>query len=134
MPSPMETLLRTQLSPVPAQTFFGLPGSMATAPMDCTAGLSKTGLKLVPPLTDFHTPPLAEAAKTVSLPPSLTAATAATRPLIWAEPILRAGRPEIVPASNRTGGWDNRAPMGNSRRMPRAVMLQNSFPQIGRAH
>src|SRR5450432_3828932 len=103
MPSPIETLLRTQLSPVPAQTFLGLPGSMATAPIDCTVGLSKTGLKVVPPLTDFQTPPLAEAAKTVRRPPSFTAATAATRPLIWAEPILRAGRPETVPASNRMG-------------------------------
>ena len=82
MPSPMETLLRTQLSPVPTQTILGLRGSMATAPMDCTSGLSNTGLKVVPPLTDFQTPPLAEAAKTVSRPLSLTAVTAAMRPLI----------------------------------------------------
>ncbi len=37
------------------------------------------------------------------LPPSTTPATAATRPLIAAEPMLRAPRPEIVPASNT--GW-----------------------------
>src|ERR1035441_7478532 len=103
MPSPMDTLLRTQVSPVPTQTILGLPGSMAMAPMDCTAGLSNTGLKLVPALTDFHTPPLAEAANTVSRPPSLTAVTAAMRPLISAEPMLRAARPETVPASYLMG-------------------------------
>ena len=54
---------------------------------------------MVPPLTDFQTPPLADAANTVSRPLSLTAVTAAMRPLISAEPILRAGRPEMVPES-----------------------------------
>src|SRR5271157_1467052 len=103
MPSPMETLLRTQLSPVPVHTVFEFVGSMATAPIDCTAGLSNTGLKVAPPLTDFHTPPLAEAANRVRRPASSTAATAAMRPLICAEPMLRAGRPEIAPASNLTG-------------------------------
>ena len=38
---------------------FGFFGSMATAPIDCTGCLSKTGLKVVPPFTDFQTPPLA---------------------------------------------------------------------------
>src|SRR5258707_4631562 len=103
MPSPMDTLLRPEDSPLHTQTFLGLPGSMATALMDCTEGLSKTGLKLVPALTDFHTPPLADAANTVRRGPSLTAATAAMRPLICAEPMLRAGNPEMVPASKRTG-------------------------------
>src|ERR1022692_190457 len=109
MPSPMETLLRTQLSPLPTQTILELAGSMATAPMDCTAGLSNTGLKLVPALTDFQTPPLAEAANTVRRGPSLTAVTAAMRPLICAEPMLRAGRPEIVPESKRAGACAKRA-------------------------
>ena len=99
----METLLRIQLSPVPAQTILGLCGSMATAPMDCAVGRSNTDLKVLPPLTDFHTPPEAEPAKMVSRPFSVTASTAAMRPLIAAEPILRAGRPEMVPASKRTG-------------------------------
>ena len=62
---------------------------------------SKTGLKVVPPLTDFHTPPLAAPAKTVMRPFSSTASTAAMRPLIVAEPILRAGKPDTVAASNR---------------------------------
>ena len=95
----METLLRTQLSPVPTHTFFELEGSMATAPMDCTSGRSNTDLNVVPPLTDFQTPPLADAANTVSRPLSLTAVTAAMRPLISAEPMLRAGKPDMVPES-----------------------------------
>src|SRR5260370_19559255 len=138
MPSPMETLLRTQDSPVPTQTFLGLPGSMATAPMDCTDGLSKTGLKLVPALTDFQTPPLAEAAKTVRRGPSLTAATAAMRPLICAEPILRAGSPEMVPASKRTGACAKSA--GATRRSAKrsAVMLEllggGPHPGLGWVH
>src|SRR5271167_3957330 len=103
MPSPMETLFRTQLSPVPAHTTLGFEGSTVTAPMDCTSGVSKTGLKLVPPFTDFQTPPLADPTKTVSRPFSLTAVTAEMRPLIVADPMLRAGKPEIVPASYLTG-------------------------------
>ena len=46
-------------SPVPTQTFFGFFGSIVTAPIDCTGCLSKTGLKVVPPSSDFQTPPLA---------------------------------------------------------------------------
>src|SRR4051812_13308341 len=99
----METLLRVQLSPVPAHTIFELLGSIVTAPMDCTSGLSKTGLKVLPPLIDFHTPPLAAPANTVSLPFSLTAVTAAMRPLIVADPMFRAGNPETVPESYFTG-------------------------------
>src|ERR1035441_2564605 len=122
MPSPMDTLLRTQVSPVPTQTILGLPGSMAMAPMDCTAGLSNTGLKLVPALTDFHTPPLAEAANTVRRPPSLAASSAAMRPLICAEPMLRAGRPERVPESKRPGACAKRAGT-KSRRVNRAALM-----------
>src|SRR6266480_4155284 len=59
MPSPIDTLLRVQLSPLPTQTFFGLEGSSAIAPIDCTGCSSNTGLKVVPPSVDFHTPPLA---------------------------------------------------------------------------
>src|SRR5271154_4546211 len=103
MPSPTETLLRIQLSPVPTQTVFVLEGSTATAPIDCTSWLSNTGENVVPPFTDFHTPPLAAPIKTVSNPWSLNAVTAATRPLIIAEPILRGGSPDTVPASNLTG-------------------------------
>src|SRR5260370_15384703 len=124
MPSPMETLLRTQDSPVPTQTFLGLPGSMATAPMDCTDGLSKTGLKLVPALTDFQTPPLAEAAKTGRRGPSLTAATAASRPLLCAEPILRACSQEMVPASKRTGACAKSAGATRRSAKRRAFMLE----------
>src|ERR1022692_3866864 len=103
MPSPIETLFRTQLSPVPAQTTLGFFGSMATAPIDCAPALSNTGLNVVPPFTDFHTPPLADAANPGSPPASWPAPPAATRPLISAEPILRAVTPETVPASYLTG-------------------------------
>src|SRR5579862_924908 len=106
-PSPIDTLLRSQPSPLPTQTILELEGSMATVPVDCTSGRSKTGLNVVPPLMDFQMPPLADAANTVSRPPSLTAVTAAMRPLISAEPMLRAGRAEIVPESYRTGACPN---------------------------
>ena len=43
MPSPIETELRVQASPVPTQTVFGFDGSIATAPIDWTGCLSKTG-------------------------------------------------------------------------------------------
>ncbi len=44
MPSPIETLLRVHDSPVPTHTVFGFFGSIATAPIDWTGCLSKTGL------------------------------------------------------------------------------------------
>src|ERR1700719_3451035 len=95
MPSPIETLLRVQDSPVPAQMVLGDLGSMAMAPMDCAVCLSNMGLKVVPPFTDFQTPPLAAPTYTVIRPFSLTAASAAMRPLIVAEPMFRAPKPEI---------------------------------------
>src|ERR1700722_12811939 len=100
MPFPIDTLLRVQDSPVPAQIVFGACGSMASAPMDSTASLSKTGLNVVPPFDDFHTPPLAAPTYTVSLPSSFMAAIADTRPLIAAEPMFRAPSPEIESESN----------------------------------
>src|SRR5260370_1025800 len=100
MPLPIDTLLRVHASPVPAQIVFGACGSMATAPMDCAPSLSNTGLNVVPPFEDFHTPPLAAPTYTVRRPPSFTAAIAATRPLMAAEPMFRAPRPEIVSESN----------------------------------
>src|SRR5262245_45999613 len=68
---------------------------MVTAPMDWTSCRSNTGLKVVAPLIDFQTPPLAEPANTVIFPFSSTASMAA-------EPIFRALRPEMVPESNFT--------------------------------
>src|SRR6266511_2504455 len=99
----MDTLLRVHASPLPTQITFGFFGSMAIAPIDWTGCRSKTGLKVVPPLTDFHTPPLAAPAYTVSRPPSCTAASAAIRPLIAAEPMFRAPSPEIVAESTFAG-------------------------------
>src|SRR6266436_4516555 len=102
MPLPIDALLRVQASPVPAQIVFGACGSMATAPMDCAASLSKMGLNVVPPFEDFHTPPLAAPTYTVSRPSSFTAASAATRPLMVAEPMFRAPKPDILSESNLT--------------------------------
>src|SRR4051812_15877651 len=99
MPSPTDVELRVQPSPVPTQIVFGLVGSIVMAPIDCTRCLSKTGLNVVPPSSDFQTPPDAAPAKTTVLPPSLRAATAATRPDIAAEPMLRMPRPLMTPAS-----------------------------------
>src|SRR5947207_2246096 len=111
MPSPTETELRVHASPLPTQMVFGFFGSMATAPIDCTGCLSKTGLNVVPPLTDFQTPPLAEPTYSVMRLPSCTASIAATRPDIAADPMLRAPRPEMVSESMVTGvaGGDCRA-------------------------
>src|ERR1700722_5104377 len=100
MPSPIETLLRVHDSPVPTQIVFGSCGSMAIAPIDCDVCLSNTGFNVVPPFTDFQTPPLAAPIYTVKRPSSFTAVSAETRPLIAAEPILRAPSPEIESESN----------------------------------
>src|SRR6266487_429199 len=97
MPSPIEMELRIQDSPVPTQTVFGSEGSIVIAPIDCTGFLSNTGLNVVPSSCDFQTPPLAAPTKSVVFPPSLRAATAEMRPLIVAEPMLRAERPERIP-------------------------------------
>src|SRR6266550_8047898 len=102
----MEALFRVHASPVPTQITLGFFGSIVIAPIDCTACLSNTGLKVVPPFTDFHTPPLAAPTYTVSRGPSCTAASAAIRPLIAADPMLRAPRPEMVAESTLTGLFD----------------------------
>src|SRR3954464_6503594 len=93
MPVPTETLLRVHASPVPTQTVFGLLGSMVTAPMDCVY-LSKTGLNVVPPFSDFQTPPEALPTYKVSRLFSITASMAETRPLMTPGPMLRATRLE----------------------------------------
>ena len=59
MPLPTEVLLRVQASPVPTQMILDDCGSIVMAPIDCTDSLSNIGLKVVPPLIDFQTPPLA---------------------------------------------------------------------------
>src|SRR5215472_15302373 len=100
MPSPIETELRVHDSPEPTQTVFGLFGSSAIAPIDWTGCLSNTGWNVVPPSSDFQTPPEAAPTNTVVRPSSSwRAASAAMRPLIADEPMLRAPRPETVPAS-----------------------------------
>src|SRR5438477_12000332 len=93
----MDTLLRVHDSPVPTQTFFEFFGSSAMAPIDCTSCSSNTGRYRVPPSSDFQTPPLAAATKRVIFPDgSWTRAVAEIRPLIAAEPILRAPKRGMV--------------------------------------
>ena len=102
MPSPTETELRIHASPVPTQMILGSFGSMASAPIDCTSCLSNIGRNVVPPLFDFHTPPLAAPTYTVRRSPSCTAATDVTRPDIAADPMLRAPSPAMVSESAMT--------------------------------
>src|SRR5215470_2514759 len=97
--SPIDAELRVHDSPVPTQIVFPFDGSMAIAPMDCTGCLSNTGLNVVPPSSERHTPPEAAPTNTVVMPSSTRAATAEMRPLIAAEPMLRAPRPDRTPAS-----------------------------------
>src|SRR6266566_7064642 len=97
----MDTLLRVHDSPVPTQTFFEFLGSSAMAPIDCTGCSSNIGRYRVPLSSDFQTPPLAAPTKSVILPDgSRVPAIAEMRPLIAAEPILRAPRPEMVDELN----------------------------------
>src|ERR1041385_4712955 len=99
----METLFLVQLSPVPTHTVLWSEGSIVTAPIGCTGSRSNTGLNVVAPLIDFHTPPLADPTKTVIFPFSSTASIAAIRPPMVAEPMFLAFSPEMVPESYFTG-------------------------------
>src|SRR5262249_36323809 len=93
----MDTLLRVHDSPVPTQTFFEFFGSSAIAPIDCTGCSSNMGRYRVPLSSDFQTPPLAAPTNSVILPDgSRVPAIAEMRPLIVADPMLRAPTPEIV--------------------------------------
>src|SRR6185503_13914595 len=103
MPSPIDTELRVHASPVPTHTVLGLFGSIVIAPIDWTGCLSNTGLNVVPPSSERHTPPDAAPTNSVVCVPAFRPATAAIRPLIAAEPMLRAPRPEIAPASIAAG-------------------------------
>src|SRR6266700_2142785 len=90
-----------QDSPPPTQTFLLLLGSIAIAPMDCTDCSSKTGRYRVQPSSDFQTLPLAAPTKSVIFPEgSFVPAIAEIRPLIAADPILRAPKPEMVAEEN----------------------------------
>src|SRR5215217_2167135 len=97
MPSPIETVLRVHVSPVPTQTFLEFFGSSAMAPIDCTDCSSNMGRYRVPLSSDFQTPPLAEPTNSVILPDgSCTPAMHEMRPLIAADPMLRAPSPEML--------------------------------------
>src|SRR6202047_3841822 len=131
----METLLRVHDSPLPAQIVLGDFGSIAMAPIDCAVCLSNMDLKVVPPFTDFHTPPLAAPTYTVIRPFSLTAASAAMRPLIVAEPMFRAPRPEIESESYftscaRRGGAENEPVAINSARAHKRGTFSTSMASL----
>src|SRR5207237_7212013 len=69
--------------------------------MDWTDCSSKIGRYRVPPSSDFQTPPLAAPTNNVIFPEgSFVPAIAEMRPLIAAEPMLRAPRPEMVAELN----------------------------------
>ena len=69
--------------------------------MDWTDCSSKIGRYRVPPSSDFQTPPLAAPTNNVIFPEgSFVPAIAEIRPLIAAEPMLRAPRPEMVAELN----------------------------------
>src|SRR5947199_9171600 len=71
------------------------------APIDCTGCSSNIGRNRVPLSSDFQTPPLAAPTKSVILPDvSRVPAIAEMRPLIVAEPMLRAPSPEMVAELN----------------------------------
>src|SRR5258708_9257439 len=125
MPSPTETLFLVQLSPVPTQTVLWLEGSIVTAPIDCTLCRSNTGLNVVAPLIDFHTPPLAEPAKTVIFPSSSTASIAAMRPAIVAEPMFLAERPEMVPQSEFTAAGVCAETVESAHRLSASMKTEN---------
>src|ERR1700719_576770 len=69
--------------------------------MDWTDCSSKTGRYRVPPSSDFQTPPLAAPTTSVIFPEgSFVPAIAEMRPLIAAEPMLRAPKPEMAAELN----------------------------------
>src|SRR5262245_61008806 len=97
----MDTLLRIHDSPVPTQTFLEFFGSSAIAPIDCTGCSSNIGRYRVPLSTYTQTPPPAEPTRSVILHDrSGTPAMPETRPLIAAEPMLRAPSPEMLDELN----------------------------------
>src|SRR4029077_914982 len=122
MPLPTETLFLVQLSPLPTQIILWSEVVIVTAPIDCTGSRSNTGLKVVAPLIDFHTPPLADPAKTVIFPFSSTASIAAMRPPMVADPMFLAVSPEMVPESYFTGACA--VAVGRSHRPSRSARAQ----------
>src|SRR5512147_821407 len=87
-PQPALELLKIFASPVPTHTTSGLLGSIARSPIEAVGIPSKTGSKVVPSFTDFHTPPVADPTQIVKfLPCGRTASTSVQRPLILVGPM-----------------------------------------------
>src|SRR4030095_4567539 len=134
----MDTLLRVHDSPVPTQTFFEFFGSSATAPIDCTGCSSNTGRYRVPLSSDFQTPPLAAPTNSVILPDgSRDPASAEMRPLIVAEPMLRAPRPEMVAELNGVSSARERIAQKNSAgntNFREYMNSQESYLEVGKGN
>jgi len=60
-PSPHEEDCREARSPVPTQTTAVSRWCTTTSPTEWTASSWKTGVKVTPPFSVFHTPPVEEA-------------------------------------------------------------------------
>src|SRR5258708_40083566 len=74
---------------------LGFFGSIVTVPIENEPWLSKIGVKLVPPLTVFHTPPAAAPMYQTFLLVGSTAMSA-TRPEVSAGPIERSFSPDTA--------------------------------------
>src|SRR6266545_1063632 len=103
MPSPHEDELRLLASPVPAHTRSGFFCHTATAPMDWTGCLSKTGLQVVPWFAVLKSPPVPVATKNVAGRFSTTAKSE-TRPPQFAGPTERQVRSRNSPDSSAGSG------------------------------
>src|SRR5688572_15351958 len=88
MPSPYPTLRWLFASPVPTQMVFGFLGSSTTVPIEYDPSFWKIGVKVVPALCVFHTPPDATPMYHVCLSSGCTATTL-MRPDISAGPTAR---------------------------------------------
>ncbi len=107
----MPTLLRTHDSPVPTHTTFGSLGDTRIAPIDWQY-LSNTGLNVVAPSFDTHTPPPAEPTHSVTRSPG-TPSMQEMRPPMTPGPSERARRPSKVSESS-AGASSARATAGAS--------------------
>ena len=102
MPSPQPTLRWLLASPVPTQIVLGFLRSIVTVPIEYEPSFWKTGVKVVPALVVFQTPPDATPMYHVCLSSGCTATTL-TRPDISAGPTARKRSSLNVPDAQ--GSW-----------------------------
>ncbi len=101
MPSPKCALRWLAFSPVPSQTTFEFFGSTTTQQRVNDPPLSNAGVKVVPRLVVFQSPPNAVATYQV-LGDFGSIAMSCTRPVEIAGPMLRNSRPFSTSAVNRS--------------------------------